>query len=228
VVCGEKLRDPNVVYRAPKGKYDAINFGVALMPRGIDIVALNDVDTKIHGLYRMLHYFKFKNVALVFAKPYVREGPQRTFYTIMNAIRRLLPIASSGELMLIRRKVLDETLPLRPCKAEDSYILFKVLERGYRVVFCQECMAETERTKSVKGEEEYKRINVTGLYQALSFTKPPVSICLFYLLLPLISPLLLILGKQGYCWSKGILLGFLDYLRGDRSGVWQPTYMKLV
>jgi hypothetical protein len=37
-----------------------------------------------------------------------------------------------------------------------------------------------------------------------------------------VSPLLLISGRKGYFWMKGILLGFLDYLRGDISGVWAP------
>jgi len=225
IVCGEKLNNPNVIYREPKGKYDAINFGASFIPKDVNIVALNDVDTRVYGFDRMLHYLNDENVALVFARPYICEGPQRTFYKIMNAIRSRIPIASSGELMLIRREVLEEILPLRPCKAEDTYILFKVLERGYKAIFCQECIVKTERTKSAKGEEEYKRIKVTGIYQALSFTRPPLMIRLFYSLLPLISPLLLITGKKGYYWVKGILKGLLDYLRGDRSGFWQPTYM---
>jgi len=226
IVCGEKVQIENVVYRPPRGKYDAINFGARLVPRDVELVVLNDVDTRIHGFKHILHCLQEKDVALAFGKPLVNEGPQVTFYKIMNALRKHILIAASGELMIIRRKVLEEILPLKPCKAEDTYILFKVLERGYKAVFCQECKIETERTKSAKEEEEYKRINVTGIYQALSFTKPPLIVRLFYLLLPLISPLLLVIGKEGYYWSKGILKGVLDYLRGDRSGLWQPTYMK--
>ena len=227
IVCGEKMQNEAVVYQPPEGKYNAINFGARFISRITDVVALNDVDTKIYGLNHMLRYFEDEDVALVFAKPYVQEGPQTVFYMIMNALRSRLPIASSGELMLIKRKVLDEVLPLKPCKAEDSYILFKVLERGYKVVFCQDCIAETARTKSAKGEEEYKRINVAGIYQALSFTKPPALIRLFYVLLPVLSPLLIVVGEKGYYWSRGIIRGFLDYVRGDRSGVWQPTYMQM-
>lgn len=37
---------------------------------------------------------------------------------------------------------------------------------------------------------------------------------------------LLILGKKGYFWMRGILLGVTDFLLGDRSGIWLPTYMK--
>jgi glycosyltransferase involved in cell wall biosynthesis len=40
-------------------------------------------------------------------------------------------------------------------------------------------------------------------------------------LLSLSSPLLPVLGKKGYFWMKGILSGFMDYLRGDRGGAWQ-------
>lgn len=227
VVCGEDLQEEGVVYRPPKGKYDAINFGACFIPEGTEVVALNDVDTKIYGFKHMLHYFQDENVALVFAKPLIYKGPQVAFYKIMNAIRKYIPIASSGELMLIRRKVLEKVLPLKPCKAEDTYILFKVLELGYKAIFCEECLVVTERTKSPRGEMDYKRINTAGIYQALSYTKPPILVRLFYLLLPLLSILFIILGKTGYYWSKGIITGFLDYLRGDRTGVWKQTYMKL-
>ena len=121
--------------------------------------------------------------------------------------------------------LLKEFLPIRPCKAEDSYLLFKVLEFKYKAVFCEECYTETERTKTAQGEELYKRRTVGGIYQALSYTQPPHRIKLFYFLLPIASPLLLVLGKKGFYWMKGILLGLMDYLRGDRTGVWKVTYM---
>jgi hypothetical protein len=85
---------------------------------------------------------------------------------------------------------------------------------------------ETERTKTAEKEETYKRKTVSGLYQALAYTQPPCLIKLFYVLLPIACPLLLVLGKKGYFWMKGILLGLSDYLRGDRTGVWKPTYME--
>ena len=53
IVCGERINHPNVKYRAPRGKYDAINFGAELIP-DVDVVALNDVDTKIRNLARWL------------------------------------------------------------------------------------------------------------------------------------------------------------------------------
>jgi cellulose synthase/poly-beta-1,6-N-acetylglucosamine synthase-like glycosyltransferase len=226
IVCGEQINHPNVVYRKPRGKYDAINFGARLVPKDVDVVVLNDVDTKIYGLESALKCFSRKKVALVFSKVVVRGGPQTLFYLFLDPIRSRIPITASGEFMLIRHDVFREVLPLKPCKAEDSYISFKVLELGYRVIFCKGSYAETDRTKTIEKEEMYKRKTVAGLYQALSYTKPPKSIKLFYVLLPLISPLLLVSGKKGYYWMRGILLGFTDYLRGDRVGLWQSTYMK--
>ena len=224
IVCGKNLNHPNVLYRRPKGKYDAINFGARFVPKDADVVALNDVDTKINNLQAALQHFKREEVALVFARVSVKEGPQRLFYVFLDSIRRRLPIAASGELMLIRRNVLGKILPIRPCKAEDSYILFKVLEFKLKAVFCEECYVETERTKTAEKEEIYKRKTVGGLYQALAYTNPSHLVKLFYFLLPFACPLLLVLGKRGYFWMKGILLGLMDYLRGDRFGVWQPTY----
>jgi cellulose synthase/poly-beta-1,6-N-acetylglucosamine synthase-like glycosyltransferase len=155
----------------------------------------------------------------------VKEGPQNLFFRILNPIRRKIQIAASGELLLIRRDVLERILPVKPCKAEDTYIVFKVLEYGYKTVFCEDCYAETERTKTAAAEEIYKRRTVAGTYQALAYTRPPCLVKLFYVFLPIACPLLLILGKKGYFWMKGILLGFLDYVRGDRSGFWEPTYL---
>ena len=82
------------------------------------------------------------------------------------------------------------------------------------------------RTKTAEKEELYKRKTVCGIYQALSQTKSPIMIKLFYTILPIASPALLVFGKKGYFWMKGILLGLSDYLRGDRSGVWQSTYLE--
>ena len=226
IVCGRNLNHPNVVYREPRGKYDAINFGSRFIPEDTDVVALNDVDTKIRNFQAAVRLFGLGDVALVFAKVSVKEGPQKLFYAILNPIRRRVLIAASGELMLIRRHMLMRILPIRSCKAEDSYILFKILEFKRKAVFCEECYVETERTKTVGKEEIYKRKTVAGIYQALAYTQPPYVIKLFYFLLPFACPSLLILGKKGYFWMKGILLGLIDYLRGDRTGVWQTTYIE--
>jgi hypothetical protein len=226
IVCGEPFDHPNVVYRAPKGKYDAINFGAALVPDDVDTIIMNDVDTIIHNFYLGLQRLKDEKVALVFGSEMVKEGPQKLFIPIVNLIRRRIQIVGSGELVFIRKDVLRKVLPLKPCKAEDTYILFKVLEYGYKTVFCEDCYAETERTKTAEKEEIYKRKTVSGIYQALGYSQPPYIIKLFYFLLPIACPLLLVLGKNGYFWMKGILLGLLDYLRGDRSGVWPVTYME--
>jgi cellulose synthase/poly-beta-1,6-N-acetylglucosamine synthase-like glycosyltransferase len=226
IICGERLNHPNVVYRAPKGKYDAINFGASLIPKDVDIVVMNDVDTVIHNFHLALRHLKDEKVALAFGTEMVKEGPQNLFFRFLNPIRRKIPVAASGELMFIRRDVLERILPLKPCKAEDTYILFRVLECGYKTIFCEGCYAETERTKSAEKEEIYKRKTVTGIYQALTYTQPPYLVKLFYVFLPIACPLLLVLGKKGYFWMRGILLGLIDFLRGDRTGVWQPTYME--
>jgi hypothetical protein len=222
VVCGEKMDLPNVIYQPPNGKYAAINFGVNLVPKDTDIVVLNDVDNKIHNLNFALNHFQDKKVALVFTTEKVREGPQRLFLKILNTIRKRIPIATGG-LMLIRSSELNRITPLRPCKAEDTYILFKVIENMQKTVFCGDCYAETDRTKWPEQEEDYKRRTVTGIYQALSFTKPILSVRLFYYALPIFSPLLLFFGKNGYYWVRGILLGISDYIQGDRTGIWKAT-----
>lgn len=227
IVCGcRNLKHPNIVYREPRGKYDAINFGFKFIPQDTDVVVLNDVDTKIRNFEAAMQLFRFKDVDLVFVRVFVNEGPQRFFYGLLDCIRRRLMVAASGELMLIRYDVLRRIIPIKPCKAEDSYILFKVLEFKYRSIFCEECYVETERTKTAEKEELYKRKTVGGIYQALTYTKPPHGIKLFYVFLPFACPLLLIFGKKGYFWMRGILSGFTDYLRGDRTGFWKPTYMK--
>jgi len=226
IVCGEPLNHPNVVHRKPMGKYDAINFGAELVPKEAEIIALNDVDTKIYNFHAALKYFNSEKTALVFVKTVVIGGPQNKFIVYEDAIRRHILITAGGGLMLIRHNILKEILPIRGCKAEDTYILFELLKRKFHVVFCEECCVEQKITKSEKKEEDYKRKVVTGIYQALHYAKPPPPIRLFYTLLPFMSPSLLVLGRKGYYWMKGILLGFLDYIRGDRSGFWQPTYME--
>jgi cellulose synthase/poly-beta-1,6-N-acetylglucosamine synthase-like glycosyltransferase len=223
IICGGHYVHPNVVYQAPNGKYSAINFGVHLIPADTDIVVMNDVDTIIHNFDLAPPNFNDPQVALVFGTELVKEGPQHLFFRFENTIRRILPISGSGELMLIRRKVLVEELyPLKPCKAEDTYMLFKIIELKRKIVFCENFYAETERTKTAAKEEEYKRRTVAGIYQALSYTKPTFTIKMFYSALPLASPLLLVLGDKGYYWFKGILLGFADFLRGDKAGSWKP------
>jgi len=224
IVCGEPLNSPNVVYRKPMGKYDAINFGVKLVPKDTEVVVLNDVDTKIHNFHAALNHISSEKTDLVFVRTVVVGGAQSRFYAFEDSIRRRLLIAADGELMLIKYRTLKEILPLVPCKAEDTYVLFELLKRGSSVIFCKECYVETERTRSGRKEEDYKRKVTTGIYQALFYVKPHPLIFLFYSLLPLVSPMLLILGKTGYYWMRGILLGFLDYIRGDRSGIWQTTY----
>jgi cellulose synthase/poly-beta-1,6-N-acetylglucosamine synthase-like glycosyltransferase len=224
IVCGDKVNHPNVVHREPLGKYDAINFGSNHLPEDAEIVGLNDVDTEIHGLEAALRLFKEENVSLVFVRVDVNSGPQVLFYSFLDALRARIPIAASGELMLIRREVFKNILPLEACKSEDSYVLFKILERGHKAAFCRECYVTTKRTANARQEEDYKRRTVGGIYQALAKTKPPAMVKLFYGVLPFLSPVLLVSGRKGYYWAKGIILGFADYLRGDRATSWKPSY----
>jgi hypothetical protein len=227
IVCGERFDHPLVTYRAPRGKYDAINFVLQanLIPKEYAIVAFNDVDTKITGFSSMLKRFTDPKVGIAFASELVREGPQRNFFAVFNPIRKMFPLAASGELMLIRTKLLRQILPLKPCKAEDTLIMFKALELCSKVIFCDDCFAETERTKTGQNEEIYKRKTVAGIYQALSFTNPPPMVRLLYSILPILSAVFIVTGRNGYYTFRGILLGFLDFKRGDRSGTWKTTYM---
>lgn len=222
IVCGEKVDDERVVYRRARGKYDAINYGACFLPRDADLILMNDVDTRMFNLNSALKYFHDNDVGLVFARVSVSGGPQKTFYKLLDFIRRLVPITASGELIIIRRELFEKIVPMNPSKAEDSYIMFKVLEYKKRAIFCEHAYVETVRTQTAQSEETYKRRTVGGLYQALSLSNPPLIIRLFYFALPLGSPLLLVLGKKGYYWMRGILLGFTDYLRGDKSGQWKP------
>jgi hypothetical protein len=226
IVCGENLRLPNVVHRTARGKYDAINFAAQNLPEDASVIAFNDVDTRIRNIEEALRDFKRTRASLLFAKLRVKEGPQIFLNTILDRLKRRILVTASGELMLIRRDVFEKILPLKPCKAEDTYVLFKTLERGGKAVFCEKCYVETERTPNAQKEEGYKRKTVAGIYQALSYTKVPFGIKLFYIVLPFISPVLLVLGRKGFYSMKGILLGFLDFLRGDREGYWTPTYME--
>jgi hypothetical protein len=219
VVCGEKMRRPEVIFREPRGKYDAINFALSSIPPNTEVIAFNDVDTKIANLDSAFDAIK-EGASLVFVRVNVEKGPQRSFYSNLDALRKMIPIAASGELMLIRYELLKRITPLEKCKAEDSLLLFKTLQLGGRAVFCEQCYVTTVRTMLPSEEEDYKRRTTAGIYQALSMTRPPPLVILFYRILPLLAPLLLIRGKKGYYWTKGILLGFLDFIRGDKSGTW--------
>ncbi len=216
----------NVVFREPRGKYDAMNFALSFIPPDTDVVAFNDVDTRINNLDAAFDAIR-DGVSLVFVRVAVEGGPQRSFYSYLDALRRKIPIVASGELMLIRYDVLKSITPLGKCKAEDSLILFKTLEIGGKVVFCEDSYVTTARTTLPEQEEDYKRRTVAGIYQALSMTKPPRKVALFYAFLPLVAPVLLILGEKGYYWTKGILLGYLDHVRGDKTGYWKPIGAKI-
>ena len=110
----------------------------------------------------------------------------------------------AGELMLLKKKVFENVLPIPPCIAEDSYVLFKVLEMDYHAYFCTRTFVTTSRTTDVEEEEEYKARTTLGIYQALEYARPPTSIRLFYALLPVAVPSLAIVGKDGRAWMKGI------------------------
>lgn len=203
VVCGEKVNHPAVVYRAVRGKWDAINFGSSFIPKESRVIVLNDVDTRIHNFGYALNCLNGK-VCLVYCKVNVSKGPQVKFYKILDPIRMRFHVAASGELMLMKRDVFERVLVLPPCLAEDSFILFKVLELGYRAHFCAGAYVTTERTVNADEEEAYKSRSTLGIYQALKYAKPPPWIRVFYILLPLISPLLALAGEDGRAWVKGI------------------------
>jgi hypothetical protein len=126
------------------------------------------------------------------------------FYKIADPIRKRFHIFASGELMSFKRHVFECVLPIPPCIAEDSYMLFKALELGYRAHFCTKAYVTTERTSNTEEEEAYKARTTLGIYQALKHTRPPPWIRTFYKLLPLFAPLLAIAGEDGRAWMTGI------------------------
>jgi len=213
IVCGERLNHPGVVYREARGKWDAINFGSRFVSKDADVVVLNDVDTRIYNFEHALSHLNGK-ADIVYCKVNVSKGPQVKFYRIADPIRKRFHIFASGELMLIRRDVFERVLPIPPCIAEDSYMLFKVLELGYRAHFCTKAYVTTDRTTNAKEEEAYKTRTTIGIYQALKHTRPPPWIRTFYKLLPATAPLLALTGEDGRAWMRGIRKALSTILRG--------------
>jgi cellulose synthase/poly-beta-1,6-N-acetylglucosamine synthase-like glycosyltransferase len=203
IVCGEKMDHPKVVYREARGKWDAINFGSQFVSKDADVVVLNDVDTRIHNFEHVLSHL-YDGIDLVYCRVNVTKGSQVKFYRIVDPIRKRFHIFASGELMLIKREVFKRVLPIPPCIAEDSYILFKALELGYRAHFCTKTYVITERTINTKEEENYKARTTLGIYQALKYTRPPPWIRTFYGLLPMAAPLLALAGEDGKAWMRGV------------------------
>jgi len=203
IVCGERIDHPKVVYREARGKWDAINFGSQFIPKTADVVVLNDVDTRIYNFEHALSHL-YDDVDLVYCRVNVARGPQVKFYRIADPIRKRFHIFASGELMLIKHRVFKRVLPIPPCIAEDSYILFKALELGYRAHFCTKTYVTTERTSNAKEEEAYKARTTLGVYQVLKHTRPPPWIKTFYALLPIAAPLLALAGEDGKAWMRGV------------------------
>jgi len=212
IVCGERMDLRNVVYREARGKWDAINFGSRFLSKEANVVVLNDVDTRIHNFEHALSHLEEANI--VYCRVSVSKGPQVKFYRIADPIRKRLHIFASGELMLMHRRVFEDVLPIPPCLAEDSYILFKALELGYRAHFCTKAYVETERTSNAKEEEAYKGRTTLGIYQALKYAKPPPWIRAFYKILPLTAPLLALTGEDGMAWMRGIRKALSMTLKG--------------
>ena len=213
IVCGERMDLPKVVYREARGKWDAINFGSQFVSKDADVVVLNDVDTRIHNFEHALTHL-YDGADLVYCRVHVTKGPQVKFYRIADPIRKRFHIFASGELMLIKREVFKRVLPIPPCIAEDSYILFKALELGCRAHFCTKTYITTERTINAKEEENYKARTTLGIYQALKYTRPPPWIRTFYGLLPMAAPLLALAGEDGKAWMRGIRKALSTILTG--------------
>jgi hypothetical protein len=203
IVCGEKINHPNVAYRKAMGKWDAINFGAKFVPKEADVIVFNDVDTRIHNFEYAFQCLNSK-VDLVYCQVKVSEGPQVKFYRILDPMRKSFHVCASGELMLVKKRVFEHVMPIPPCMAEDSYILFKALELGYRAHFCTRAFVTTSRTVDDKEEEAYKTRTTLGIYQALEYVRPPPWIRIFYALLPITAPSLAIVGKDGRVWVRGI------------------------
>jgi len=203
IVCGENFNHPNVVYRKAIGKWDAVNFSAKFVPADADVIVFNDVDTRIHNFEYALDDLLSK-VDLLYCKVNVSSGPQVKFYKILDSIRQKIHICASGELMLVKQHTFKSTLPIPPCLAEDSYILFKAMELGYCAHFCKRAFVTTTRTANAKEERIYKGRTTLGIYQALNYAKPSPLIRIFYKVLPVIAPLLVIAGADGWAWAEGI------------------------
>lgn len=214
VVCGEEMDAEGVAYRPAMGKWDAINYGCGRIPADAEIVAINDVDTAINGLDRALALAsKFD---LVYCAVDPGGGPQASFYSFADPLRSRLNLFASGELMIVRRRTLDGLLPIPPCMAEDSYLLFKAMELGRRVIFCRSAFVTTSRTKSPEEEAAYKERTTLGILQALDHSRPPLPIRLFYLSLPLLAIPLTLMGRNGRSWSEGILRAVRLHTEGSK------------
>jgi cellulose synthase/poly-beta-1,6-N-acetylglucosamine synthase-like glycosyltransferase len=227
IISGVKIEHKNVVYRPPKGKYDAINYAIQFIPKDTTIVIFNDVDTKIpdhNVIFKTINLFdRDPNIGLIFGKDLVKKGPQVLFHRWLYAVIKRVPILVSGDIMFIRRVILQKVIPLPPCKAEDTLLGLKVLELGYKVVFNEKCFVFTNKTDKEIEEVKYKRRTVGGIYQALSYCHSKgflVIVKMFYIFLPLLMPILLLTGKKGIYWFKGITLGICDFLKKDKTGGW--------
>ncbi len=216
IVCGEKYDHPNVIHHDPHGKWEAINYAAKFVPKTTKIVIFNDCDTKIYNHELALACLESK-ADLVYCRVHIDEGPQVMFYRILNPIRQQFNVCASGELMLIKREVFEEIMPIPPCIAEDSYLLFKALELGFTAYFCSEAYVTTKRTANAQEEEAYKRRTTLGIYQALMYSKPTIVIRLFYYALPALAPLLMFAGKNGEAWSNGIRKAFKESKAGNQQ-----------
>lgn len=219
VVCGENLRRSDVAYRPPMGKWDAVNFGRDLVPPDVDVIVLNDVDTVIRNFERALRLIEMKRALFVYCAVRPREGPQQGFYAIANPINRRMNIFALGELILIRRETFDRLVPVPPCLAEDTYLMFKALELGLGVHFCEDAHVLTNRTRSPSEEVLYKERTTLGILQALDYSSPPPLIRLFYRCLPLLAMLLRVAGENGRAWSDGILNAIRLHAKGTNRTV---------
>jgi len=213
VVCGERMDIDGVEFRKPVGKWDAMNYGCGLVPDDADIVAVNDVDTTIHQLDAALELASRFDLVYSAVKP--DGGPQRSFYAFADPLRERLNLFASGELMLIKKKTLDQLLPVPPCMAEDSYLLFKAMELNFSVRFCRDAYVTTSRTANATEEVAYKERTTLGILQALDYAKPSVTIRMFYRALPLFAVLLVPMGKNGKAWATGITRAVRLHMAGS-------------
>jgi len=213
VVCGEKLDAPGVEYREALGKWDAINFGYRLIPEDTDVVIINDVDTSIHRLDSALAMASRFDLVYCAVRP--GEGPQKSFYAFADPLRERLNLFASGELMLVRKKALDKLMPVPPCMAEDSYLLFKAMELNLSVRFCRDAYVTTSRTTNASEEVAYKERTTLGILQALDYAKPPITVRVFYRSLPILAMLLMLMGENGRAWGSGIARASRLHMQGS-------------
>jgi UTP-glucose-1-phosphate uridylyltransferase len=93
-ICGERLNHPNVVYRAPKGKYDAINFSISACYAIYEALEETPPDTNnevqlTNAIQQLMdHNYPVYAVELDSRKKLIDIGNPRSYLTALNIMAK--------------------------------------------------------------------------------------------------------------------------------------------